>query len=761
MSEAHGLEEVVRLASEEARDHCQRHLLPEVLWVALCRVEDPVLIDVFTQQNIDRQVLRRWLRGLGASRAQVMKPVTGKDVKISQDCFHLLKQARARAESAGRPHPAPADLLEELASNADPDVSEVLRQLGTGGHRLAEACRAAARRTGAEAPRGEGRSSPALKAFGKDYRELARAKRIGPVIGRRDEVLQVLQVLARKEKNNPVLVGEPGVGKTAVVEAIALRALDAAAPPVIKDRRIVELSLGSLVAGASHRGDFEERLQAVLREAEQDESVILFLDEIHMLVGAGGTGNAMDAANLLKPALARGQLRLIGATTPAEYRRWIESDAALERRFQPVRVEEPTPAETLDILRGLKESYEAHHGLTFAPEALEAAVELTVRYVPERRLPDKARDALDQAASQARIRTLTFRPEDQAATTIGRQEVAAAVAAWKGVPVGQLAADERQRLQGLAERLRARVKGQDEVVEAVTEAVQMAYVGLSNPRRPHAVFLLAGPTGVGKTELARALAEQMFGDEAALVRFDMSEYMEAHTVSRLVGAPPGYIGHDDGAQLVDAVRRRPFCVVLLDEIEKAHPQVLNLFLQVFDDGRLTDTKGRTADFRNTIIIMTSNLGAAEAMDDERGALGLRTRGEVCARLIPAVGEAIAAHFPPELLGRLTSIHVLRPLDRDASRQIAVRHVERLREQLKGHGVRLDLADDVYDFLVSRGFSAKLGARPLEQTIDHLLRAPIARMLLERPATGRERTLSVLRDGEGLQLVWDDAVSASR
>jgi ATP-dependent Clp protease ATP-binding subunit ClpC len=748
----------MRLGHEEAEQHCRRHLLPETLWMALCRVQEPMVADLFVEQRCDRAQLLEKLREFCAPRAAALKPVEGPDVKISDASFRHLKRARAAAEAAGRLEPAALDLLLELSDGIDPDLDGVLRANGASARRLAEGCHtrllkmapATAGHAGAPQPQ----RNP-LAAWGTDYAELAREKRIGPVIGRRQEILQVLQVLARKQKNNPVLVGEPGVGKTAVVEAIALKAVEPSAPAILKNQRIVEISLARLIAGTKYRGEFEERMTGVLAEAEGNPNVILFIDEIHMLVGAGAAGDAMDAANIVKPALARGKIRLIGATTHDEYRKHIESDPALERRFQPVLVREPTPDETVEILTGLKPSYEAHHGVTILPEALRAAVELTVRYVPERRLPDKARDALDQAAAQARIRTLSQTQPGVAAVAIGREELAATIAAWKGLPLEQLNEAERDRMRNLADRLAARVKGQDHVVAAVANAVQMARLGLSNPTRPHGAFLFAGPTGVGKTELARALAHELFGSDAALTRFDMSEYTEPHTVSRLVGAPPGYVGHDEKALLTDAVRQRPFSVLLFDEIEKAHSAVLNLFLQVLDDGRLTDAKGRTADFRNSIIIMTSNLGAAEGTDDERGVFGLHQNPEPEQKLEACVLAAVREHLTPEFLGRLTGVYVFQRLNRASARRILDKFLDRLQEQLKVHKVRLDLADDVHDVLLAAGFSQKLGARPLEHAVEQMLRVEVARRLLDRPPLLDERTLCVLRDGESLKFLWDD------
>ena len=630
-----------------------------------------------------------------------------------------------------------------------------------------------------------------LADFGTDLNESAKQGKIDPVIGRDKEISRVIQILSRRTKNNPVLIGEPGVGKTAIAEGLAQRIVNGNVPEILRNKRIISLSISSILAGAKYRGEFEERLKKAIDEVQKHDDMIIFIDEIHTLVGAGATEGAMDAANILKPALARGEFQVIGATTLDEYKKHIEKDAALERRFQPVLVGEPSEEDALEILKGLRDRYEAFHKAKITDEALEAAVSLSSRYITDRFLPDKAIDVVDEAASKVRMKVFSAAPdvkaletqladvkkEKEAAVTaqefekaaemrdeekriekeindkknaakensdaklvVTDEDIASVVAQWTGIPVSKIAQEESESLLHLEEELHKRVIGQDEAVVAVSKAVRRARAGLKDPKRPIGSFLFLGPTGVGKTELARALAVALFGDETAMIRLDMSEYMEKHTVSRLVGAPPGYVGYEEGGQLTDAVRRKPYSVILLDEVEKAHADFFNILLQVLDDGRLTDSQGRTVDFRNTVIIMTSNLGAnaLRKSSPELGFLAAKKSDSASdasnevnfKEAKKSVMDAVKRHFRPEFLNRIDEMIVFHALTSDNLKQIVTILMDTVVKRLGDMGLSLEISPAAMDMLVKEGSDFSMGARPLKRAIQRLIEDPISDLILQ-------------------------------
>ena len=633
-----------------------------------------------------------------------------------------------------------------------------------------------------------------LSDFATDLNESAKQGKIDPVIGRDTEIQRVIQILSRRTKNNPVLIGEPGVGKTAIAEGLAQRIVTGNVPEILRNKRIISLSIGSMLAGAKYRGEFEERLKKAIDEVQQHDDMIIFIDEIHTLVGAGATEGAMDAANILKPALARGEFQVIGATTLDEYKKHIEKDAALERRFQPVQVGEPNEEDALEILKGLRDRYEAFHKAKITDEALTAAVSLSSRYITDRFLPDKAIDVVDEAASKVRMKVFSAAPdvkaledrlntvkkEKEAAVTsqdfekaaklrdeeqsllkeigdkksiakeksdqkliVTEEDIAAVVAQWTGIPVAKIAEEESATLLHLEEELHKRVVGQDEAVTAVAKAVRRARAGLKDPKRPIGSFLFLGPTGVGKTELARALASSLFGDESAMIRLDMSEYMEKHTVSRLVGAPPGYVGYEEGGQLTDAVRRKPYSVILLDEVEKAHVDFFNILLQVLDDGRLTDSQGRTVDFRNTVIIMTSNLGA-KALHKNSPELGFlaakksdfnvdENKEIEFKEAKKSVMDAVKRHFRPEFLNRIDEMIVFHPLTGEDLKEIVTILMSDVTKRLGERDLQLEITPEAMKLLVKEGSDFTMGARPLKRAIQRLIEDPVSNLILKGDA----------------------------
>ena len=649
-----------------------------------------------------------------------------------------------------------------------------------------------------------------LADFGTDLNESAKQGKIDPVIGRDKEISRVIQILSRRTKNNPVLIGEPGVGKTAIAEGLAQRIVNGNVPEILRNKRIISLSISSMLAGAKYRGEFEERLKKAIDEVQKHDDMIIFIDEIHTLVGAGATEGAMDAANILKPALARGEFQVIGATTLDEYKKHIEKDAALERRFQPILVGEPSEEDALKILKGLRDRYEAFHKAKITDAALDAAVSLSSRYITDRFLPDKAIDVVDEAASKVRMKVFSAAPdvkaletqladvkkEKEAAVTaqefekaaemrdeeqriekeindkkqaakensdaklvVTDEDIASVVAQWTGIPVSKIAQEESESLLHLEEELHKRVIGQDEAVVAVSKAVRRARAGLKDPKRPIGSFLFLGPTGVGKTELARALAVALFGDETAMIRLDMSEYMEKHTVSRLVGAPPGYVGYEEGGQLTDAVRRKPYSVILLDEVEKAHADFFNILLQVLDDGRLTDSQGRTVDFRNTVIIMTSNLGAnaLRKSSPELGFLATKKSDSISdvsnevniKEAKKSVMDAVKRHFRPEFLNRIDEMIVFHALTSNDLKQIVTILMDTVVKRLGDMRLSLEISPAAMDMLVKEGSDFSMGARPLKRAIQRLIEDPISDLILQ----GRTPEGSTIKaDVEGEHIV---------
>ena len=634
--------------------------------------------------------------------------------------------------------------------------------------------------------KGSYNSTATLNQFGEDLTKKAEEGKLDPVVGRKEEIQRVIQILSRRTKNNPCLIGEPGVGKTAVVEGLAQKIVAGDIPEILKDKRVVTLDISGMVAGAKYRGDFEERIKKALNEVKKAGDVILFIDEIHTIVGAGAADGAIDAANILKPLLARGEIQLIGATTLNEYRKYIEKDSALERRFSPVNVKEPTPSDTIEILNGLRDKYEAHHNVKITKEAIEAAVKLSVRYINDRFLPDKAIDLIDEASSRARIKTYTepenlkelqtkieeiekdkeeavrsqkfekaaslrdkekelkekYEKEEQKwknkntkqVTNITEENIAEVISTWTGIPAYKITEDENERLKNLEKELHKRVVGQNEAVEAVAKAIKRGRVGLKDPNRPIGSFLFLGPTGVGKTELSKALAQCLFGDESSMIRIDMSEYMEPHSVSKLIGSPPGYVGFEEGGQLTEKIRRKPYAVILFDEIEKAHPDVMNMLLQILEDGRLTDSQGRTVNFKNTVIIMTSNLGARVITDKKSLGFSNNEKQEDSQKdyeeTKKEVMQILKKELRPEFINRIDEIIVFHKLNDEEIRKIVDIMIAEVERRLKEQNIEIEVDDSVKDLIAKTGVDKAFGARPLRRTIQNLLEDKLAEEILD-------------------------------
>ena len=801
-------EEALRLAQEAAEEMGHGYVGTEHILLGLMREEDGIAHRVMREYGMTEDmictVLERSVgKGLsGAAPSQGLTPRAKSAVELA-----VSEAMRMGAGYIGTEH-----LLLGLLREGSNMAIRVLDTVGIDPkkmyssvvQKINEGPRAAANNNMPVSHREEGKKSKTLAEFSRDLTESARQGKLDPVIGREKEIQRVIQILSRRTKNNPVLIGEPGVGKTAIAEGLAQRIAAADVPEELLDKRVLSLDLSGMVAGTKYRGEFEERIKKTIDEVKKAGNVILFIDELHTIVGAGSAEGAVDAANILKPALSRGEIRVVGATTLNEYRKYIEKDAALERRFQPVTVGEPTAEATIEILKGLRDKYEAHHKLTITDEAIESAVRLSVRYINDRFLPDKAIDLMDEAASRVRMDAESASPElksleekiaalrrekaeviaaqdyERAAQlrdieqnyveqveierenwrknlavnrgTVGEEDIAKVVAGWTGIPVTRLTEDESQRMLKLEEVLHKRVVGQEEAVTAVAKAIRRSRVGLKDPKRPIGSFLFLGPTGVGKTELCKALAEAMFGNEGDMIRIDMSEYMEKHTVSRLVGSPPGYVGHEEGGQLTEKVRRKPYSVVLFDEIEKAHEDVWNILLQILEDGIVTDSQGRRVDFKNTIIVMTSNVGARNitAADKPLGFDGREVDTDESARferIKQAVMEELRRTFKPEFLNRIDETIVFRQLTEEDIRRIAQRMLEITGKRMAQQGITLLADDEAVTALAKDGFDPQYGARPLRRAIQNEVEDAVAEQMLEGKLLSGDTARICLRDGK--------------
>jgi ATP-dependent Clp protease ATP-binding subunit ClpC len=805
---------VLTLAQDEAQRFNHNYIGTEHLLLGLVREGEGVAARVLENMNVELPKVRtavEFIIGRGD------RPVVG-EVGLTPRAKRVIELAIDEARRLGHNYIGTEHLLLGLVREGEGIAAGVLESLGVNLDKVRHEVIRVLSQSSSVGPAQETKRSsktPTVDALGINLTEAARAGKLDPVIGREKEIERVIQILGRKTKNNPALIGEPGVGKTAIAEGLAHRIVAGDVPDILLNKRVLTLDIGSLVAGTKYRGEFEERLKKIIEELRNTNDAVLFIDELHTLVGAGAAEGAIDAANILKPPLSRGELQCIGATTLDEYRKYIERDAALERRFQPVMVEEPSLDQTIEILMGIRERYEQHHKVTITDDAVRAAADLSIRYITDRHLPDKAIDLIDEAASRVRLRHASAPPtlreaqreldrvtkekdgainsqdyeaaaklrEQEAevrervdslraewqssvagdAPTVDEEEIAQVVAMWTGIPVTRIAQEESERLLHMEDALHLRVIGQQEAIETVSKAVRRARAGLKDPKRPIGSFIFLGPTGVGKTELAKALAEFMFGSEDSLIKIDMSEFMERHNVSRLVWAPPGYVGFDEGGQLTEAVRRKSYAVVLLDEVEKAHPEVFNILLQILEDGQLTDAKGRRVDFRNTIIIMTSNLGAKQLQTG--ASLGFRAVADTdearAQNSYDIMREKVQAelknNFRPEFLNRIDATVVFRSLTMDEIRQIVDLMLRRVRDQLKAQGMILEVTQAAKDHLIQQGWDPSFGARPLRRVIQNQIEDVLAEhLLLNRYEAGATIVVDKLADDTGLRIGAEEA-----
>ncbi len=797
---------VVVLAQEEARMLNHNYIGTEHILLGLIHEGEGVAAKALESMNISLQAVREQVQdiiGRGQTAPSGHIPFTPRAKKV-------LELSLREALQLGHNYIGTEHILLGLIREGEGVAAQVLQKLGADLNRVRQQviqllsgyAGGEPGKAGAgvgEASGGSPQGSTILDQFGRNLTQAAREGKLDPVIGREREIERVMQVLSRRTKNNPVLIGEPGVGKTAIVEGLAQRVVSGDVPETLRDKHLYTLDLGALVAGSRYRGDFEERLKKVLKEITTRGDIILFIDELHTLVGAGAAEGAIDAASILKPMLARGEIQTVGATTLDEYRKHLEKDAALERRFQPVKVDEPGLTHTIEILKGLRDRYEAHHRVTITDDALVAAANLADRYISDRFLPDKAIDLIDEAGSRLRIRSLTAPPDlkdldgkidetrkakessidaqdfERAAAlrdeekklieqrqtrekewrsegmdtvlTVDEETIAEVLSNWTGIPVFKLTEEETAKLLRMEEELHKRIVGQEQAVTAVSRSIRRTRSGLKDPKRPSGSFIFLGPSGVGKTELAKTLAEFLFGDEGALIHLDMSEYMEKHTVSRLIGSPPGYVGYEEGGQLTEAVRRRPFSVVLFDEVEKAHPDVFNTLLQILEDGRLTDAQGHTVDFKNTILIMTSNLGTRDIGAPAVGFAAKTDERSLYDKMKAKVDDELKRHFRPEFLNRIDEVIVFHQLTKDEVKNIVDLMVRRVKEQLASRQLDLELTDQLKGWLAEKGYDPQLGARPLRRTIQREVEDRLSEALLHGDYHAGQLIIADVEDGD--------------
>lgn len=785
-------QKVLALSQEEAMRLYHNNIGTEHILLGLVREGDGIAAKALQElgleiEKIQEEVEKLIGKGKKPTNTIHYTPRAKKVVELSQDEARKLSHSYVGTEHIllgliREGEGVAARVLNNLGISLTKARQQVLQLLGSN--------ESQAGRQNRNQSSGANTSTPTLDSLAKDLTVSAREGKIDPVIGRDKEIERVIQVLSRRTKNNPVLIGEPGVGKTAIAEGLAQKIIQNETPETLRDKRVMTLDMGTVVAGTKYRGEFEDRLKKVMDEIRQADNIILFIDELHTLIGAGGAEGAIDASNILKPSLSRGELQCIGATTLDEYRKYIEKDAALERRFQPIQVDEPTLEETVQILKGLRDRYEAHHRVTIPDEALEAAAHLSERYITDRFLPDKAIDLIDEAGSKVRLHSYTVPPnlkeleqqlentrkeKDEAVQSqefekaaslrdteqqlreklevthnewkekqgkehseVSVEDIASTVSTWTGVPVAQLTQTETERLLNMEGILHEHIIGQQEAVTAISKAIRRARAGLKDPKRPIGSFIFLGPTGVGKTELARKLAEVMFADEEAMIRIDMSEYMEKHSTSRLVGSPPGYVGHEDGGQLTELVRRKPYSVVLLDEVEKAHPEVFNILLQVLEDGRLTDSKGRVVDFRNTVLIMTSNVGASELQKNKYVGFNVGDGEQDYADMKTKVLDELKKAFRPEFLNRVDEMIVFHSLEKKHMKNIATLMIDELRSRLEEHGIEFSITDKSIEKIAEDGFDPEYGARPLRRAIQKNIEDLLSEALLKKTINKGEK-----------------------